>query len=199
MGKCDWATVRSIAKDASKLKKLRSKGYLDQLLVLAVRRNDVEVATDLLKNGWSKLQRPSILHIAASMGNTDLVTELMNYIPPLCTVDAFGMLPAHRAAERGHRRIAQLIFMGSDKDARDQWPIFMVCEGVSPSTIEFLLRFGFGPQCSDKRKRTPLHIASSTGATDMFGNFCSRGQTGRCKVTRELRHFMLRHLEVGPV
>lgn len=68
-------------KEPPELTRLRSNGYLDRLLLLAIRRCDEEVATEFLKNDadcdyidQDDLYKPSILHIAAGLGDADLVT-----------------------------------------------------------------------------------------------------------------------------
>lgn len=188
MGKCDWGTVRGIAKNAFEDKKL-SKDPFEQLLVLAVRRNDVEVVADLLDDGarchyidQDDPRRPSVYHIAASIGNTDLVQELIRHASLYCATDTFGMRPIHWAVERGHHEIVELLVTATlNQDARGQLPLFMACEGVSPTTVLAALKEGFYHSFTDKLKRTPMHVASSIGATDMVKLLLSGGAEPEAK------------------
>lgn len=182
MGKCDWGTVRGIAKNASEHKKL-SKDSFQQLIALAVRRNDVELVADLLDDGArchyidkDDPRKPSVYHIAASIGNTDLVQELIHHASLFCATDAFGMRPIHWAVERGHHEMVKLLVTATlNQDERGQIPLFMACEGVSPTTVLAVLEQGFPPSFTDKLNRTPMHVASSIGATDVVQLLLSKG------------------------
>ncbi|KID83800.1 Ankyrin [Metarhizium guizhouense ARSEF 977] len=182
MGKCDWGTVRGIAKNALEHKKL-SKDHFEQLLVLAVHRNDVELVADLLDDGArchyidkDDPRKPSVYHIAASIGNTDLVQELIRHASLYCATDTFGMRPIHWAVERGHHEIVELLVTATlNQDERGQIPLFMACEGVSPTTVLAVLKQGFPPSFTDKLNRTPMHVASSIGATDVVQLLLSKG------------------------
>ncbi|KAF5125076.1 Ankyrin-3 [Metarhizium anisopliae] len=182
MGKCDWGTVRGIAKNAFEHKKL-SKDSFQQLIALAVRRNDVELVADLLDDGArchyidkDDPRKPSVYHIAASIGNTDLVQELIHHASLFCATDAFGMRPIHWAVERGHHEMVKLLVTATlNQDERGQIPLFMACEGVSPTTVLAVLEQGFPPSFTDKLNRTPMHVASSIGATDVVQLLLSKG------------------------
>ncbi|KID72302.1 Ankyrin, partial [Metarhizium brunneum ARSEF 3297] len=182
MGKCDWGTVRGIAKNAVEHKKL-SKDSFQQLIALAVRRNDVELVADLLDDGArchyidkDDPRKPSVYHIAASIGNTDLVQELIHHASLFCATDAFGMRPIHWAVERGHHEMVKLLVTATlNQDERGQIPLFMACEGVSPTTVLAVLKQGFPPSFTDKLNRTPMHVASSIGATDVVQLLLSKG------------------------
>lgn len=179
-----WDAIRQMLKEPPELMRLRSNGYLDQLLLLAIRRCDEEVATTLLNNGANcnyidqdDPYKPSVLHIAAALGDADLVTELVYRGSRMSITDAFGMRPIHWAAERGHHIIVELLISPlSDRDARlGQTPLFMACESDSRPTVLALLKFGSGINIPDNQQRTPIHVASAVGSTDMVRLLLSKG------------------------
>ncbi|KAJ8126749.1 hypothetical protein O1611_g6890 [Lasiodiplodia mahajangana] len=179
-----WGTIRQMLKEPSKLRRLQSEGYLDRLLLLAIRRCDKEFAIQLLDNGANRNyvdlddpRKPSVLHIAAALGDYGLARELVDRMCRLSITDAFGMQPIHWAAERGHYEIVRLLISPSlDCDGRfGRNALFMLCESVSPRALQALLRFGPGIDLPDNRQRTPIHVAAAIGATEIIRLLLSNG------------------------
>ncbi|KAJ8121632.1 hypothetical protein ONZ43_g1964 [Nemania bipapillata] len=171
-------------KEPANLKRLRPYGYLDQLLLLAVRRCDEEAVTELLNDGANcnyidedDPHKPSILHRAAGLGDANIVKKLIYHGSQVFVTDALGMRPIHWAAERGHHAIVKLLVLPlPDPDQQfGQSPLFMASESVSRPTILVLLRLGSRVHFLDNQQRTPLHVASAIGSTDVVQLLLSQG------------------------
>lgn len=166
------------------IEQLKSEGFLEQSLTLAVRRGDSSLTKTLLGNGADPNyidvhdpQRPSVLHLAAATGDARLVEKLLAFGCRTSVTDRLGTRPIHWAAERGHFRVVQQLVSPSD-DLEDRFgrnPLFMACYSASLETVRVLLKFGSNINLPDKARRTPLHAAASTGALDMVRLLLSRG------------------------
>lgn len=178
-----WDEIRRMLKSPSETMLLESKGYLDRLLLLAVRRCDKEAVTELLKHGadynyidQDDTRKPSVLHLAAALGNSQVVRELIDRGSQTYITDAFGMTPIHWAAERGHHGILDLLvppYGGYDQFGQN--PLFLACESASKPTVLALLELGFDINFSDKWHRTPIHVASAAGVVDIVRLLLSKG------------------------
>ncbi|KAI1111686.1 hypothetical protein F5Y14DRAFT_464353 [Nemania sp. NC0429] len=172
-----WDVFKEALKnDPGWLERSQLNGYLDQLLLLAIRRCDEEVVTMLLNKGANRdyidqddPYKPSVLHIAAGLGDAAVVRELVYRVARMTITDAFGMQPIHWAAERGHHRVVNLLvspLVDSDK-VFGRTPLFMACESASKLTVRVLLKFGLSTNFPDSRQQRPIHVASAAGSTDI--------------------------------
>ncbi|KAF2972771.1 hypothetical protein GQX73_g779 [Xylaria multiplex] len=167
------------------VRELRSKGYLSQLLVLAIRRGSQYTAINLLMSGadcnsidQDDPRKPSVLHIAAALGYVDLVRDLVYKGSRATITDAFGMQPVHWAAERGHHLIVNLLLspLWKTYDGCFGRGLFVTsCESVSSPTFLVVLKSYKDHDFSDDRRRVPFHTAAATGSTAMIRFLLSKG------------------------
>ena len=166
-------------------------------LTLAVRKGDISLAQDILqKQLYAKhIQpslhgahgQPSLLHIAAMLGYSDIARLLMEYNAPIRAEDKYKRLPIHWAAERAHDDVVRLLVSSrTDLDSEKRTPLFNACESKSASTIRLLLDVGQNINHADRRGWTPLHVAAYTGAAETVRLLISGGADIRVERARDI-------------
>ncbi|KAL8436212.1 hypothetical protein Efla_003742 [Eimeria flavescens] len=142
------------------LKSTNSPRHVSVILTLLKAGADFEV-TDARGN--------TVLHILASLGQTELIKQLLELIPSVDILGpGFGYLtPLHYAAEAGHAEtVGFLLQQGADPrglDATGWTPLHWACRRGSKRVIDHLLRWGGSLGGSDFRSLSPLDVASLFG------------------------------------
>ena len=122
---------------------------------------------------------PSI-HDAASSGNLDLVTRLLELDPALSQAVRYGSTPLHGAAENGFIPIAEaLLANGADihrKDSSQKTPLHSAAGSDRIDMVDFLIGRGADVNAGYPHSKTPLHSAASiVGGPEMVKKLLSHG------------------------
>ncbi len=110
-----------------------------------------------LDPGSSGTKGDTVLHRAASDGDTRLLASLLAHGADLNARNAYGKVPLHLACDAESARL--LLRHGADPDARDnrgKVPLHLACDAES---ARLLLRHGADPDARDNRGEAPLHRA----------------------------------------
>ena len=135
-------------------------------------RGDVDAMRTLIRQGADVNQHdPSMecspLHVACTMGHSDLVTCLLQYGAHVGAVDGGSCTPLHQACRHGHAQIAlSLITQDADVNAEDgdkSTPLHKACEEGHHQTALCLLEHGANVNAEDWIQSTPLHEACEKG------------------------------------
>ena len=115
--------------------------------MIAVCEQRLEMVEDLLREGAQvdsrdeKVRTP--LHIAAGVGNEDIVRLLSNRGANVDAIDSYGQTPLHFAAINGHERVALLLLDNyADIDARDSQgssPLYEATNNGHNRVVELLI------------------------------------------------------------
>jgi hypothetical protein len=110
------------------------------------------------------------LHLAAALGHTIEVRELLAASADTNARDDFGSTPLHIAASQGHTETVQTFLdTGAELDARDdpsRTPLHMAASQGHTETVQTLLDAGAELDARDDLSCTPLHMAATQGHTE---------------------------------
>ncbi|KAK9841561.1 hypothetical protein WJX74_007954 [Apatococcus lobatus] len=107
------------------------------------------------------------LHVAALLGHTDIIRELLATGFSHETHDRQGNLPLHLAAAKGDAgAVRELTVRGMEfsvraKNREGQTPLHLAARGWHPDAAHELLKAGARPGTTDKEGRTALDLAGS--------------------------------------
>jgi cytohesin len=145
-----------------------SKGTL---LHYAIVENNVGIVYLLLKqlkvdvNATEKLHKLTPLHLAAIMGNEEIVRALLEKGANVDTKNKNDESPLHLAVIAKNQEIVQVLLeKGANVDTKnkhDETPLHLAitfCEG-NPAIVQVLLEKGANVDTKNKHDETPLHLA----------------------------------------
>ncbi|KAH6880835.1 ankyrin repeat-containing domain protein [Thelonectria olida] len=93
---------------------------------------------------------PTVLHVVAFAGMSELAAELMQQGVSISSVDGQGRVPIHWAAENGHAKVASLLIQhGCDPDTADKnglKPLHLAAKKNHASVVTVLLKAGVEPR-----------------------------------------------------
>lgn len=109
------------------------------------------------------------LLISCLNGHTEVVKLLLDHKanPSICDSDGFS--PLHASCKWGHTSIVKMLLCEEDVDINacdkryGRTPMFLACEGKHEETLKLLVHSGCSINACNKRKQSPLYIASKTG------------------------------------
>ena len=120
----------------------------------------------------SKFATARPLHIAASMGSSQIGSMLLAHGASIDSVDGNHKTPLHYAANHdGIAMVKLLLEAGANPNALDwilQSPAMKAAEQGHVDCVRVLLEAGADIQLRDERGQTALHLAAESGAKDMF-------------------------------
>jgi Ankyrin repeats (3 copies)/Ankyrin repeats (many copies) len=120
---------------------------------------------------------PSI-HGAASSGDTDLVRRLLEHDPALLRSEENTMTPLHRAAQKGHIAVAELLLAkGADihRKSLGKTPLHEAAAGDHIAMADLLIRSGADVNAGHPHAETPLHSAATLAGPEMVNKLLSSG------------------------
>lgn len=128
------------------------------------RKFDVDDADN---GGWT------LLHIASSTGNEDIIDLLSSWNPDANAQTNAGQTPLHFAVSKGHidvvRKLLNSPFKASSriKDARGQIPLHRAASVGSLPILDLLIQAKSPLNTTDQTGWTPLHHAMAEGHGDI--------------------------------
>ena len=148
----------------------------------------------------SKFTTARPLHIAASIGSSQIVSMLLAHGASIDSVDGEHTTPLHYAAD--HDRIAMvklLLEAGANPNAIDrelQSPAMRAAEQGHVNCVRVLLEAGADIQLRNNYGETALHLAADCGAKDMFIFLMSK-MSGYELATEDIWGQSVLHLAMG--
>ncbi|XP_066529411.1 dynein axonemal heavy chain 12 isoform X1 [Hoplias malabaricus] len=148
-------------------------------LGLAAQAGHLNVVEILLQKGASVCSKPqcpespSVLFEAASSGNPDVISVLLEYRADPNTPTHTGHLPIHRAAYRGHLLVLEQLIPVTNREVIKESgmsPLHSAAAGGHFQSLELLLNAGFDPNFMlhprvrrnyDDERRSALYFAVS--------------------------------------
>ena len=131
---------------------------------------------DLLDNNSGTL-----LHLAASSDNVDVIKYLINECGCQETLDDYGVLPVHYACVWGHLNVMKCFINEqncNDPSCHDfigRTPLHHACAGGQMNIIRYLVtELGCDPRIRDKTGTLPIHIACQAGHLDVLKYFIAK-------------------------
>lgn len=120
------------------------------------------------------------LHTAASIGNADLVRELIRQESVVDAKTEQGQTPLHLAAHSGSVECASLLISnGADINAKtlheENTPLHIAIKENWRAMTQFLVDVGADINTVDAVKRTPLHVACAVGRADIVSYLIKKG------------------------
>ena len=153
-------------------------------LLLAVRYNQIKVVKSLVETFKASLKAvnkdgSTVLHIAASIGNRELISLLSSYQKSMLGVkNRFGRIPLHIAVEQGlcnfciidlaNRRVVNV------RDNEGTTALHLAVSGGQYEAAVILIREGALVNSRNIFGQTPLHKAASTGNIKLMKLLMSR-------------------------
>eukprot|EP01135_Chromosphaera_perkinsii_P005727 Nk52_evm27s359 gene=Nk52_evmTU27s359 len=149
-------------------------------LCQAIERNDIRLATKLLKNGIKNLldvtdpEGNTALHRASLSNKVDLVELFIEKGASPYTKNNAGWTPLFVAADKGHIMVVStLLKYGSDPDDVDllgRTPLFYALKISNDyiECIEELVTYNANVNAEDKIGQTPLHRAAEVGSVQVM-------------------------------
>ena len=150
----------------NKLIKIEKAIPYDNEIRQAIKRGDINVVLDLLKNGlldpnaFDK-NRNTPLYWACGSGQYLMVQILIEKGAKINTLDNIGWTPLHVACQRGHDSIVEfLIKKGANINIPDKGgntPLWWACKCQNTSIVKYLIDAGANIDTPDKGGITPVH------------------------------------------
>ena len=107
------------------------------------------------------------LHLAAAVGDVNLVKELLEKGANPNAKDRFNQTPLHFAARHGHVEVVKLLLeYKADPNAKDKdsvTPLHAAASNGRVDVVKLLLEYGADPKVEDKDGDTPLDLARKRG------------------------------------
>ncbi|KAF7900006.1 hypothetical protein EAF00_004342 [Botryotinia globosa] len=136
-------------------------------LIAAVQTHHVKTTDLLLEAGADTSMAPkggeTVLHIAARIGDLEMVKLLVEYEAYLEAKDGWGNTPLLSASRWGHpHTIECLLAKGADIEARDMkgsTALLLACRHDCVEAVKVLINSDANVRVSDKKGRGPLHRA----------------------------------------
>jgi len=147
------------------------------------------------ENMLCNLEGGTVLHLAAKLGYTDIVNDLIKNVEDINPVNGDGQTPLHLAAQNGHIDIVRaLIEKGAKIDAvnkLERTPLHLAARNGHIGTVRALIEKGARIDATDKHGQTPLHLAAQNGHIDIVRALIEKGanpllKNGDGKTPREL-------------
>lgn len=142
---------------------------------------NLQVRRDVLRWSWAAAPRepfPEVLitakplHIAASEGNSHIVSLLMDYGASIEGVDGGYATPLHHAVSNGHTETVKLLLdSGANPNAVNKGlesPCMKAVEYDDLDSIQSLIRGGADIQLRNRHGETAVHLAARYKAKDVF-------------------------------
>jgi len=158
---------------------------LDEKLVEAAGRGDVEKVKELLEKGanpnaeakgWGVLPP---LHRAARGGNTEITKLLIEKGADINAKDKDGRTPLYYAAESGHIHVVELLIeKGADPNAKDDigWtPLHCAAWEGHTDIAKLLIEKGADVNAKDSKGRIPLCLAAVKNCVDIAKLLIEKG------------------------
>lgn len=147
-------------------------------IVQAVEKGDAEAVAEILRSdpkavnerrksgsGASEDFVPTVLHLAAAAGNTEVVAVLLKYHPTPSALDDSHETPLHVAANV--EIVAMLLDAGADVNAREPGGLSPLHRAADDKVVRLLLKSGAKLEDADNvMKATPLMTCVEANRTD---------------------------------
>jgi len=154
-------------------------------LIDATERRDVETVRNMAEHGvdFSAASHPrtgdTVLHVAAKLGDVELVSFFMGYGVDIDPLNQQGETPLHRAAEGADLPAVRLLVeLGANLNlisSRGDSPLMLVCRRGLASAAKYLVEMRADASARTELGDTPLQIAQRHGFQETVLALCQAG------------------------
>lgn len=152
--------------------------FRGEALIAACRSGRTDLVSFVLE-GTLDVPETSALSVAASRGNAEVVTMLLDRGANARGSDKFGGTPLYAAARKGHAHIVRLLldrgaFVDQVAPGFDATPLRAAIERDDPVIVDMLLAAGADPIAPNRQGNAPVEYPTTDEVTRVLTRWCSK-------------------------